>query len=166
MNRTLLREYDIMLNPVLGAYALAFFIRGFISKSNELENKVTLWHIVTVLPLVFNKVSRYTIIKRRGGLRSILNRDPKNNIAQNEVIFNLNNRIQIMSHRTFRSLNYAISYKLIKLEDGYFYPEAKIKIPTNTGEDTKEILKASEKLGAWAGELNVFEYLTVLGVRP
>lgn len=165
MNGILLREYEIMLNPALGACALQFFVKGFVKKYKE-EPKITLWHLVTVLPLVFHQISRKAIIKRRVGLRSILNRDPENDIAQNEAIFNLTNRIQEMQQRTFRSLNYALTLNFIEISEGYFYPASKINIPNTIGQETSDILKAAEKLGSWAAESTIFEYLTILGVRP
>jgi hypothetical protein len=166
MNGVLLREYEIMLNPALGAYSLLFFIKGFISKQSDKQPEITLWHLVTVLPLVFHIVSRKAILKRKGGLRYILNRDPENDIAQNETIFNLTKRIQEMEQRTFRSLKWALTFNLIEIINGYFYSVGKVSIPTSFGQETKDILKASEKLGAWAAESSIFEYLTILGVRP
>lgn len=165
MNKVLLREFEIMLNPALGAYSLLFFIRGFVRKCDGTP-QITLWHLITVLPLVFHQVSRKAILKRRVGLRSILNRDPKIDIAQNEAIFNLANRIQEMKQRTFRSLNYALIFNLIEISEGYFFPVSKTILPNTAGTETSDILKAAEKLGSWAAESTIFEYLTILGVRP
>lgn len=168
MERTLLREYEIMQNPALGANALWAFSQGFLSRQSETVRLLTLWHLVSVLPLVYQETSRKMILKRReaSGLRSILDRDTKNSIAQNEAVFNINSRLQAMEERTFRSLNIAIACKLISIEGGYFSSSLPFKLPKNTSVETKEILKAANKLGVWAGVMSDFEYLTVLGVEP
>lgn len=166
---SLLRERDIMLNTALGAHALWAFTCGFERKRLGGDDPVlSLWHLLPTLPMVFHGVSRRAINKRleRSGLRSILNRDPGNDIAQNEAIFNLQSRVVMMKERTFRSLNLALTSGLISLADGNFRCEVPFSLPTSTPTETKEVLKAAEKLGAWAGELGVFEYLTVLGVEP
>ncbi|MGG0875164.1 three component ABC system middle component [Bacillus inaquosorum] len=168
MMGTLLREYEIMQNPALGASALWAFSQGFLSRQSEKVRLLTLWHLVSVLPLVYQETSRKMILKRReaSGLRSILDRDIKSSIAQNEAVFDINSRLQAMEERTFRSLNIAIASKLIALEEGYFSSSLPFKLPKNVSVETKEILKAANKLGIWAGGMSDFEYLTVLGVEP
>lgn len=168
MSGILLSEYEIMLNPALGANALWAFTHGFVSENKKDLHSLSLWHLVTVLPLVYHEVTRKIIIKRRAssGLRSILERDSVSSISQNEVIFNINSRLKSMENRTFRSINLAILCDLIKVQDGYFLPNRPFKIPTNTPNETMEILKSSKKLGGWAGNMSEFEYLTVLGVKP
>lgn len=168
MEKSLLQEYEIMQNPALGANTLWAFAQGFFSGKQDTEKQLTLWHMVSVLPLVYQKTSRKVILKRQinSGLRSILDRDPKNSIAQNETIFNINERIHAMEKRTFRSLNIAIACQVIGIEDGYFSLLSPFKIPSSTSLETKEIVKAANKLGRWAGEMSDFEYLAALGVKP
>lgn len=168
MSGILLREYEIMQNPALGANVLWAFAQGFISRPMEVQKPLTLWHLVSVLPLVFHDNSRRVILKRReaSGLRSILDRDPSISVAQNETIFNIDNRLKAMENRTFRSLNLAIACKLITLEEGYFKSDVPFKFPKNVSNETKDILKAANKLGVWAGKMSIFEYLTILGVEP
>lgn len=168
MSGTLLHEYEIMQNPALGANALWAFTDGFISRSEEKLQPLTLWHIVSVLPLVFHDTSRKMILKRNqsSGLRSILDRDTASSVAQNETIFNIDNRLMATENRTFRSLNIAIACKLITLEEGYFSSDIPFKFPKKVSDETKAVLKAANKLGVWAGSMTVFEYLTILGVEP
>lgn len=168
MSGALLREYEIMQNPALGANALWAFTQGFISRPVEELQQLTLWHLVTVLPLVLHDTSRKMILKRResSGLRSILDRDTASSVAQNEVIFNFDNRLKAMENRTFRSLNVAIACNLITLEDGYFTSTVSYKLPKKVSGESKDILKAANKLGVWAGKMSSFEYLTILGVEP
>ncbi|TWH59613.1 hypothetical protein DesLBE_4008 [Desulfitobacterium sp. LBE] len=168
MSGALLREYEIMQNPALGANALWAFTQGFISHPEEELQPLTLWHLVSVLPLVFHDTSRKMIIKRKqtSGLRSILDRDPASSIAQNETIFNIDNRLKAMENRTFRSLNLAIACNLIALEEGYFTSNVPYKLPKQISDETKNVLKAAYKLGVWAGSMSSFEYLTILGVQP
>lgn len=168
MSSLLLFEYEIMQNPALGANALWAFTQGFISRSQEELHPLTLWHLISVLPLVLHDTSRKIIIKRResSGLRSILDRDTASLVAKNETIFNINHRLRAMEDRTFRSINVAIACKLITLEEGYFTSDVPYKIPKNISEETKAVLKAAHKLGVWAGGMSAFEYLTVLGVEP
>lgn len=168
MSGSLLREYEIMQNPALGANALWAFTQGFISRPHEELQSLTLWHLVTVLPLLYHDTSRKIILKKResSGLRSILERDSKNSVAQNETVFNINNRIKALQDRTFRSLNLALACNLISLEEGYFFSNVSFKIPSTLPVETKNILKAAQKLGGWAGGMSDFEYLTILGVEP
>ncbi|UUZ93356.1 DUF6521 family protein [Paenibacillus sp. P25] len=168
MSGALLREYEIMQNPALGANALWAFTQGFISRPTEDLQPLTMWHLISVLPLIFHDTSRKMIIKRResSGLRSILDRDPASSVGQNETVFNIDGRLMAMEDRTFRSLNLAIACKLITLEEGYFSSSVPYKLPKLVSNETKAILKAAHKLGVWAGSMTVFEYLTILGVEP
>lgn len=162
----LLNEHESMLNVGLGAQALWAYTTKFNQAQNRKEEAVTLWHIATVLPLVFHGTSRRAISKRRlkSGLRSILNRDPLNDIAQNEAIFNFNERVRAMYARTMRSLNCAIAWGLLGVEDGAIIPRSNRRASLFHGE-TREIVKAAEKLGIWAAQLTSFEYFTVLCVE-
>lgn len=168
MKNTPFQEFEIMQNSVLGAYALWAFVDGFFSVSKDDQEKLTLWHIITVLPLVYHEVSRKAIYKRRpgSGLRSILDRDLEIDIAQNEAIFNLANRLKSLQERTFRSLNCAIAWGFVDIKDGYILPSSKFKLPKKIYDETRHILKSSQKLGFWAGNLSIFEYFTILGVKP
>ncbi|MEC6748608.1 three component ABC system middle component [Marinilactibacillus sp. XAAS-LB27] len=167
MREKMVMEYEIMQNTALGANALYAFANGFYSETKDVDKSITLWHLICVLPLVYQKKSRKIIIKRRvsSGLRSILDKDTQSSLAQNEVVFNINGRIKNMKHRTFRSLNMAIACKILKIEQGYIYT-LPYNIPQKTSGETKEILDAASKLGKWAGNLSDFEYLTILGVEP
>jgi hypothetical protein len=93
-----------------------------------------------------------------------LTRDPDNDIAQNEAIFNLNQRLREMYPRTMRSLNCAIAWGLLGIEDGGILPLV-VRRPSALAGEVREIVKAAEKLGTWAGQLTSFEYFTVLGVE-
>lgn len=165
MNDGLLNEYEVMLNVGLGAEALTAYTAAFERAQGTSGEVVTLWHIVTVLPLVFHEVSRRAISKRqsRSGLRSILTRDPENDIAQDEPIFNLDERLRAMFPRTMRSLNCAVSWGLLNIEDGAFHSRTRQNPPSFSGE-AKQVIDAAKKLGTWAGGLTAFEYFTVLGV--
>jgi hypothetical protein len=162
----LLNEYETMLNVGLGATALCAFTRAFLSAEQSPKAPVTLWHLATVLPLVFNYASRTAISKRqlRSGLRSTLSRDKDNNIGQNEMIFNLNQRVRMIYPRTARSFNCALSWGLLHVDDGAILSGKGPPASDFEGE-AKEIIKAAAKLGSWAGQLTSFEYFTVLGVE-
>jgi hypothetical protein len=166
MSGGLLNEYEVMLNVGLGAEALCAYTAAFHGAEERPEETVTLWHLATVLPLVFHEASRRAISKRRlnSGLRSILTRDPANDVAQNEAIYNLTQRLRAMYPRTMRSLNCAIAWGLLGIEDGGILPLV-VRRPSSLPREAREILKASEKLGAWAAQLTSFEYFTVLGVE-
>jgi hypothetical protein len=167
MSAGLLNEYEAMLNPGLGAEALASFTAAFEGVPDRPEQMVTLWHIATVLPLVFHEVSRRAISKRlvRSGLRSILTRNPEHDIAQNEAIFNLTRRMQNSYPRTIRCLNCAIGWRLLQVEDGGIVATTRRRSNTLRGE-ARDVVAAAQKLGTWAGQLSLFEYLTVLALEP
>jgi hypothetical protein len=162
----LLYEYEIMQNVGMSAEALFVYSGAFENVSRGTDRALTLWHLVTVLPLVFHAVSRRAISKRqtRSGLRSILTRDPENDIAQNEPIFNLNNRLKAMYPRTIRSFNCAIAWGLLEIHDGLIFTKHGRRVPVFSGE-ARQIIDAAKKLGTWAGQLTAFEYFIVLGVR-
>jgi hypothetical protein len=166
MSGTLLQEYEIMLNVGLGAETLAAYANSFESAKHDAAHPITLWHLATVFPLVFNQVSRRAISKRqpRSGLRSILTRDPGNDIAQNEPIFNLGARLQAMYPRTARSLNCALTWGLLKIHNGVILP-SEMRLQSNLAGEAQEIINAARKLGTWAGELSAFEYFAILGIR-
>jgi Family of unknown function (DUF6521) len=166
MKGSLLQEYEIMQNPALGANAIWAFTQGFFARPPEELRSLTLWHLVTILPLIYHDTSRNMILKKReaSGLRSILERDSKRSIAQNETVFNINNRIKALEGRTFRSLNLALACNIVELGEGHFFSNVPFKIPNTTLDESKDILKAANKLGRWAGGMSDFEYLTILGV--
>jgi len=166
MRNGLLNEYEVMINVGLGAEALWAYTVGFHRIRGRPEECMTLWHLATVLPLIFHGVSRRAISKRRvkSGLRSILTRDPANDVAQNEPIFNLTRRLRAIYPRTLRSFNCAIAWELLEVEDGVIVPRSVQRSPLVTGE-AREIVKAADKLGVWAAQLTSFEYFTVLGVE-
>ena len=161
----LLDEYEVMLNVGLAAEALAAYTSSFYAVADRKDQAVTLWHLATVLPLVFHQVSNKAIRKRqaRSGLRSILTRSPENDIAQNEAIFNLNQRIREAFPRTMRSLNCAVGWGLLQPQDGAIQTGPVRPQPQFSGE-AHNIISAAKKLGTWAGHLTAFEYFTVLGV--
>lgn len=165
MSVRLLSEYETMMNVGLGAQALWAFAAGYHREERAGTDALSLWHVVTVLPLVFHSVGRRTISRRRAssGLRSVLARDPDNDVAQNEVIFDFTRRIRAMQPRTMRSLNCAVAWGLVTIDNGAFFPARTFRMPPSS-EEGKDILKAAHKLGIWAGELATFEYLTILGV--
>jgi hypothetical protein len=163
----LLHEHEVMLNVGLGAQALTAYVGAFQAVSERPEQALTLWHLTTVLPLVFHEASRRAISKRqaRSGLRSILTRDPDNDIAQNEAIFNLTGRLRATYPRTMRSLNCAIAWGLIGIEDGAIVPRSSDRSRPSWAGEARDVVRAAEKLGTWAGQLTSFEYFTVLGVE-
>jgi hypothetical protein len=165
MSSGLLDEYEVMQNVALGAEALTAYTIAFGAVRPSPAESVTLWHLATVLPLTLNEVSRRAISKRqaRSGIRSILTRDPDNDIAQNEPIFDLTRRIRAMYPRTTRSLNCAIAWGLLRTQDGAILPMSVRRVGSSFGE-ADEVVKAARKLGTWAGQLTSFEYFTVLGV--
>jgi len=167
MRERLLDEFESMLNVGLGAEALRAYVAGFDAVPHRpVEHVVTLWHVATVLPLVFHEVSRRAIAKRRAssGLRSILTRDPDVDLAQNEAIFNLNRRMKSMYPRTLRSLNCAVAWGMLAVLEGAFSPVADPRQTALSGE-SRDIVRAADKLGTWAGQMTAFEYFTVLNVE-
>lgn len=166
MNAGFINEYEVMHNVALGAEALLAFTSSFETGIAPGKQQVTLWHCATVLPLCLHEPSRRAILKRRhrSGLRSILTRDPENDIAQNEPIFSLNSRIYDLFPRTVRSLNCAFGWGLLTLDDGAVLARAVRRRPP-LEEEAADVVRAAGKLGAWAGGMTAFEYLTVLGIR-
>jgi len=166
MNNGLLNEHESFLNVALGAAALAEFTAAFQNVAARPESDATLWHLATVLPLVFHETSRRAIAKRlpRSGLRSILTRDPDNDIAQNEPIFNLNERMRAAYGRTLRSLNCGIACGLLDIRGGSITSRSTVPRDACPGV-ASDIVKCAAKLGAWAAETSAFEYLTILGVE-
>jgi hypothetical protein len=151
MNGGLLNEHETFLNVALGAAALAEFTAAFQKVTPRAEAGVSLWHLATVLPLVFHETSRRAIAKRqpRSGLRSILTRDPDNDIAQNEPIFNLNERMRAGYSRTLRSLNCGIACGLLDIQDGTVTSRSTVPRDVCPGV-ASEIVRCAAKLGAWA----------------
>jgi ABC-3C biological conflict system middle component len=167
MKNGLASEFESMRNIGLAAEALRAYVTGFESvQQKDPAHVVTMWHLATVLPLVFDQASRRAISKRQvpSGLRSILTRDPENDIAQNEAIFNVNGRMRSMYRRTLRALNCAISWGLLATSGGAFVTVTAKPRKWPKGE-AEEVLKAAKKLGTWSGQNSNFEYFSILGVE-
>jgi hypothetical protein len=94
----------------------------------------------------------------------VLERSPESDIAQNEAIFNLNMRLKAIFPRTIRSLNCAVSWGLLAVEDGAILARSTRRRRPISGE-ARNIISAATKLGTWAGRMTAFEYFTVLGVE-
>lgn len=162
----LLSEYETMQNVGIGALSLWGFCGEF-QKVSDAARGPTLWHLATVLPLVLNERSRRAIAKRRvtSGLRAIIPRDADNDIAQGEAVFNLNSRMRALQPRTLRSLNCAIGWGLLTLEDGCVVSARSMRSIKSLGDESRAILGCAQKIGTWAGALPTLEYLTILGVE-
>lgn len=165
MDRTLLREHDAMWNNGLGAIALAAFIRAYCSRLGADSLGPTLWHLLSVLPLVYPEKCRRVILKRRT-FRGIVERDPEEDVARGEITFRLAGRMQMMQSRTFASLNLALAMGFVAPAEGHFGAARPLRIPKDAGSETRAVIRAAEKLGNWAAEVSSFEYLAVLGVDP
>src|ERR1039457_4251002 len=101
MSVGLLNVYEAMLNVGLGAEALTAYTAAFHAVRERREQAVTLWHLATVLPLVFPEVSRRASPKppAPSRVRSIPPRNPENDIAQNGAIFNPKRRMRAIFPR-------------------------------------------------------------------
>lgn len=157
-------EYDIYQNKVLGAHLLWEFSKSFRDHS-EKNFSPTMYHMVPVLPMCFNR-RVVEGIKTRNFREGSLARA----IQENKDIFSgLQERMIDMLPTTFESLYIAIASgmlffdksEMVILPSSVTAPD---KILKSLQEDYKDMLSASRRVGSWFSQLNFQEIAMYLDI--
>jgi hypothetical protein len=158
----ILFEQRIIQNEVLAGEAIWQAIHSaFESKARASGVAFPLAFIV--LPLVFHRRTANALATKTqpGALYKALAEDP-------EITVGLQNRMQALSERTFRSLSVAFDTGLIGMDEG----QARSLIPLkrtlpilHATAEVKVIMNAAKRIGQAFGEMTAVQLLTHLHIR-
>jgi hypothetical protein len=151
-------------NPAIGAALLWRFVCGYYQ--NE-SHSVQFPLLFIVLPITFRQdlCAVVNSTYRASGLSKVSEKlfDKK----ENDSIHFINNTASILRPLTLGAFNIAVETNLLSL-----IPETAMVFPVTTKMskyipkgDTKDMLKAAEKLGAWCSDLTILEISKWLKVR-
>lgn len=149
----LLDEVQQIQNPGLGAAIIWHFSRGYGAES---EGKLApLLYAFLIIPILFNRELLENIFSTHKGLRKLeekLSNCQPSLAALQESAF-------AMRDLSKNSLSLAIGSGLITLDPEFAVIRAQPeKFPSRPDENAKKILKAAEKLGAWASAISHREF--------
>lgn len=161
----MISEYDNIQNPMLGAYILWSFVRGFFLERNEL---IPIEELFIVLPMIM-KPDIAELIKstnRTSGMRTMSDKFMNTNVLRNDLICELNNDIDKMKELTVVSFAEAIKAGLISIDknSNMIYP-LEIDRRKKETSNIKQMGKNAEKLGQWCSDMSLVQIEEILKVR-
>lgn len=158
------RDVIYVQNPAIGAVLLWRFICGYYTKENRPAPFPLLF---VVLPIVFRQdlcaVIRST--QKASGLSKVSEKLFKN--RENDSIHFVNNTAIQMRPLTLEAFNIAVEANLISMiaERATVFPLTTSHGRYTARGDSKDMMGAAEKLGAWCSELTLLEIAKWLKVR-
>lgn len=159
------KEFENVQNPVLGAYILWNFSRGYYEYNSSF---VPFQLFFIVLPIIFRAdlVDIITSTRKQSGLRYFSDKFLTTKVLKNDMISNLHKSSERLKLITLESLQIAIYSNLISIdeESGLVFPIT-ISEKKNTTTSVKRLAKAAEKLGNWCARLTMHEISQILKVR-
>jgi hypothetical protein len=156
-----IKEYDIVQNYAISALALWNFSNEFYKNSNK-KNGPTLTILMPVLPMVLHKETVSLIYNRNkvGGFYRAITEDKIIQVG-------LQQRMEAMAEKTLRSLNLAFASGILEYNNlnTQIIPKKKPPSISSYNDETKKILRASQRLGLWFSELSFEQIGLYLKVR-
>lgn len=161
----MIKEYDNVQNPMLGAYILWNFILGYYSEKNDF---VPCDLLFIVLPMIWKEdiSQQISATNKSSGLRIMVDKFMKRAVLKNDVISNIHTDANRMKERTIESISVAIKTGLISCEwdTNTFYP-VELRKRNKEADSVLTLGKNAEKLGQWCSRLCLIEIEEILKVR-
>lgn len=151
-------------NPAIGAVLLWRFVCCYHKKSGQ---AVPFPLLFVVLPITFRRDLCTIIIKthRASGLSKVSEKlfDKK----ENDIIYAINKTAIQLRPLTLESFNIAVEADLISMspQSALVSPKTEKSSGFSTNGETKDMIKAAEKLGLWCSDLTMLEISKWLKVR-
>lgn len=158
----LLNEIQAMQNPALGAALLWRFVCGFSPASSTKGTPLPLAFVV--LPLAFHARSLDEVGSTQSG--SGLRKFEEKFRDRGDLLLAIQPRMLAMRDLSLRSLRIGLRAGLLTLvpTEAVLWPRSHASAPAD-GKALIDLLKASEKLGAWCRDLTLFEVAGILKVE-
>jgi hypothetical protein len=166
MASTLGRETRNVQNPALGAAVIWRFIVGY-TEGSKTASPAPLPLLFLVLPLIFRQDFAELIerTRRSSGLRAFVDKFNEGKTSKNDLIAGLQARTNTFRDLTSRSLGVGISSSLFQIDrDGHVFSLSQTEPRAGIALSVKKLLKSSEKLGYWCGQLTLHEVTLILKV--
>lgn len=158
----ILNEVHAMQNPALGAALIWRFVCGYSPETSP--NGTPLPLAFVVLPLAFHAKSLEEVAgtQASSGLRKFEEKFSD----RGDVLFSIHPRMLLMRELSLRSLRIAIHSGLLTLvpKEAVLWPRSRSAAPAEA-KAVSDLLKSTEKLGAWCRNVTLFEVGGLLKVE-
>lgn len=163
--KKMIREYDNVRNPMLGAYVLWNFVLGYYLDKNEYV-PIELMFIVLPMTLKEDIAKQIQSTNKSSGMRAMSDKFMTTNVLKNDLISSIHTNIEKMKEITADSLAEAIKTGLISMDiaTNTIFP-LELKKRNSEAADILKIKRNAEKLGQWCAGLSLVEIEDILKVR-
>lgn len=163
---TLGQEVRNVQNPALGSTLLWRFTCGY-TESNTTSSHPPVPLLFIVLPIVLHRET-FELLKatlRPTGLHGFADKFSRSDIGKSDLLFSIQTRAITFQRLTWESLQIGVRTRLLTIStsEGTIIPVSRTS-PRGVPDSVRPLLTNAEKLGAWCGELTMFEIGTILKV--
>lgn len=158
-----LTEFEIIQNSAVGAHILYEFTQKFIQYHPEKKGPL-LPFLFPVLPIAFTKEYSTEIASRNykiGSLYKVLTSD-------NSYFINIDQKMQDLSATTYQAINLCFSSHILiyDTDNSRIITGKRVKIVDlkKMSESYQYIIKTSQRLGAWFGQLREDEIMNYFNI--
>jgi hypothetical protein len=165
--RALTQEVNNVQNPALGAGLLWRFSCGYVG-AHKTSEPVPLPLLFLVLPILFHEQTSEFVknTQKASGMRAFTAKFGESKTSKQDLLLAIHDRAIRFRALTTDSLQLALATRLLHLElEGRIVPLSMTAANTGFADETKELIKAAEKLGYWCAFLTLHEIATTLKVR-
>ena len=165
--KALAQEVRNVQNPALGAGLLWRFACGYVD-THKISEPVPMPLLFIVLPILFHEQTSEFVkgTQKASGLRAFTAKFGESKTSKQDLLLAIHDRAARLRELTTQSLQLALATRLLHLElEGRIVPLSKTAASSGFSEETKQLIKASEKLGCWCASLTLHEIATALKVR-
>ena len=158
------REIYLVQNPAIGAAILWRFVCGYYD--NEIESREVPFPLLfIVLPIIFREDLRDVISSTRiaTGLQKVSEKLFAN--KQMDLFLSIQSSAEHYKETTLSAINIAVGANLISVSSKTALVMPIQTKTSKTPKSSENLLKQSEKLGAWCSSLNLHEISSLLKVR-
>lgn len=162
----LIEEVKTWNTPLVGAYLLWRFTKGYINNHDTKEAPIAILHFIASAILTNPKLIE-SISRRRDGLPSYIRSFEEK--KESDLLLNIHEEVKNKKEYTQRSIDIATSCGLLvwDIENGKLYPKELIK-KSSPGKAIKpDLVKQGEKaeiLGSWFSKQDIHSITTYLKV--
>lgn len=163
---TLNQEVRNVQNPALGCLLVWRFACGYV-EANATSSDPPVPLLFIVLPIVLHKETADLLkaTQRQTGLHGFADKFSKTEVGKSDVLLGIQSRANAFRQLTWESLQIGIRSQLVTISpsQGTVIPVSRTS-PRGVPDAVRAILANADKLGAWCGELTMFEIGTILKV--
>ena len=161
------RETENVQNPALGAAILWRFACGY-ADHQRTGDGVPLHLLFVVLPITFHQATAQFVrtTQKASGLRAFAAKFGESKTSKQDLLLAIHDRMLRLRSLTFEAIRLAFATRLIHLAgDGLIVPLSRTQAVAGMADETKQLMRDAEKLGAWCAQLTIHEVAATLKVR-